>query len=157
MKIFSSKNKKGVTLVEVVFGAVILAFFATGVLSLLISANNSIDKNYEKSFALSAASQKLDIAITLLSGGTEAGYLIESGEDEEKTWTPDFDKLAAYLETDESGLVLEPDNRIIEDGAGNQREVVRGWKITLTYNGVTVKGYASNTQGAFNYDEVEEE
>ncbi len=157
MKIFSSKNKRGVTLVEVVFGTVILAFFATGVLSLLISANNSIDDNYERAFAVSAANQKLDTAITLLSGGTEAGYVTSSDNDGDgfKEFEIEVEKLLTRLELEEDSISFEEDFYVIS--ATENKTVLRGWKITLSYGDVTVKGYASNTQGAFNYDDAEEE
>ena len=54
------------------------------------------------------------------------------------------EKMIAFLQDFGKKLGLETDT----DATGGT-SYTRGWYLTLTYNGATVSGYASNTEGVF--------
>jgi len=55
------------------------------------------------------------------------------------------------LSISESDLTVTKLDCYVDPGANSSTDPdnVRGWYLSLSYKGVTVKGYASNTQGVF--------
>ena len=141
-KLLPKKSKKGITLVESVVAVVLLAMFAIGVLTLLTSGGVKIQEISKDAAAYAEATQKLDLAISAISNG-------------------------AYIEKDATDLVSLKDEALrtklgldASDTLSGRAELyklsapatstnVRGWYLELTYKGVTVKGFASNSEGVF--------
>ena len=138
------KNKKGLTLVELVFGVVILSIFALGIITALTTANTTIAKKSKESSAHAEATQMLDTIISTISNGDYEGQNRETMAD----------NLLAMYGYDDKGATLS----ISEGGSytveveGTTTTKLRGWILALDYEGVTVTGYASNTKGVFDED-----
>lgn len=148
-------SKKGVTLVETVLAVVVLSMFAIGVLSLLTSGRTMITKTTEKSEAYAIATQKMDLLISTISNTSLETE--EGAEDSFFNITPDValgDLLSLKEEKVAEITGIAKENISIDvatyDGTDvNTLENVRGWYISFPYEGVTVSGFASYTQGVF--------
>lgn len=139
---FIKKSKKGVTLVESVFAVVILSILTIGIISLLTAGGAKIFQLSGEANAYSQATSKLDLVISAISNGSTAYITTEPtvelkinelktalGLDENVTLTAELER----YDPSESATVLN----------------CRGWYLTLTYQGATVKGFASNSEGVF--------
>ena len=135
------KSKKGVTLVESVFAVIILGILTIGILSLLGTGGAKIVQISHESNAHSEAVQKLDLVISAISNGSTT-YIINETE-----VSLDVDELMNTLDFD-SSVTLNAEIVLYEEGAATITNC-RGWYLTLTCNGATVKGFASNSEGVF--------
>lgn len=131
------RSKKGITLVESVFAVVILAIFATGIISLLTAGGVKIFEISQESDTYSQAAQKMDLVIASISNGA---YI--------KTDENDLISLDTQKITD-LGVTVDKAEIVTFEGTTQTSDNVRGWYLTLSYNGVTVNGFASNTKGVF--------
>ena len=145
MKTMMKKSKKGVTLVESVFAVVILGILSIGIISLLTSGGVKIQEISQESGAYSQAAQKMDLVISAISNGSDK-YIIKGESDD--TCTLDTGKLLETLNL--SGVVTLGCTAELYDATKDPTvSNLRGWYLTLTYQGVTVKGFASNSEGVF--------
>lgn len=138
-KLLPKKSKKGITLVESVVAVVLLAMFAIGVLTLLTSGGVKIQEISKDAAAYAEATQKLDLAISAISNGA----YIDKNETK-NTVTLKVVDLKTKLSAEVEGEIS-----LYDGDAGPKPDNVRGWYLELTYNGVTVKGFASNSEGVF--------
>ena len=141
MKIFTKKSKKGITLVESVFAVVILAILTIGIISLLTAGGVKIFQISSEAGAYSQAVQKMDMIISAISNGS-ASYIttdpvVELDVDALKTTLGLTD-----VEIDETPVLYD-------SSEGATVSNFRGWYLTVTYGGATVKGFASNSEGVF--------
>ena len=141
-KLLPKKSKKGITLVESVVAVVLLAMFAIGVLTLLTSGGVKIQEISKDAAAYAEATQKLDLAISAISNGA----YIDKDSATDFVSLKDGD-LKTYLGLDASDA-LTGTHELYQSGDPTSTNV-RGWYLELTYNGVTVKGFASNSEGVF--------
>lgn len=157
--LFPAKSKRGVTLVEVVFAVVILGLFATGILGLLIAGNAKINESYAESNKYVQASAQLDLVLAAISNGSDK-YIIKDLNAEPATCKLDVAMLKQELGltadtvlTAETSLYNNLDsqnhNPLYASDTVQELYKIRGWYITLTYQGATVKGFASNSEGVF--------
>ena len=143
MRIFKLKSKKGITLVESVFAVVILAILPTGILSLLTAGGVEIEKMSQQSNAYSQASQKLDLVIAAVSNGYGQAVLNDEG-----IYTLDLS--AAGDEEDESAGTIDLDDvTVVATPELHDDNSLRGWYLEVTYMGITLEGFASDTEGVF--------
>lgn len=157
-KLLPKKSKRGVTLVEAVFAVVILAIFATGVLTLLTTGRTKIAETNRAANTYAEATQVMDGIVAAISNGN---YVKLDGTlrlDEEEvtvdgtaTAIPGIFDVLDHLDESEITLAATPDYFEKSDGSDmdHTAENTRGWYLSLSYKGITVKGYASNTQGVF--------
>ncbi|MBE5892169.1 MAG: hypothetical protein E7286_02175 [Lachnospiraceae bacterium] len=136
-KLLPKKSKQGVTLVEVVFGVVVLSIIAVGIIAALSTGSTTIHKKAQESASHSEAVQKMDAVISVISNGSYAGTDVAASAKSVLGYGSDV-TLTATAES-------------YTNAAGETK--VRGWKLSLTYKGETVTGYASNTEGVFDKDE----
>ena len=143
MKVLN-KNKKGITLVESVLAVVVLAILAIGVLTLLTAGGVKIQEISGQAAVYAEATQKLDLAISAISNGS-SDYINSTESDCDLKPVSD---LKTELDVDDVAFerVLYKDEGPTSDTTSSN---VRGWYLTLTYKGVTVKGFASNSEGVF--------
>ena len=140
-KMMMKKSKKGITLVESVFAVVILATLTIGVISLLTAGGVRIAEISGEATNYSQAVQKMDLIISAISNGSED--YIQS----DPTVSLDVDVLMTTLGIDDATISVTPD---LYDPSGNATVAnFRGWYITVTYQGATVKGFVSNSGGVF--------
>lgn len=146
-KLLPKKSKKGITLVESVVAVVLLAMFAIGVLTLLTSGGVKIQEISKDAAAYAEATQKLDLAISAISNGSsDSGYIKKTEASGVTTYSLVVDGdtgLKSVLGLDDVTIIASPEPYPGVSGS------VRGWYLELTYNGVTVKGFASNSEGVF--------
>lgn len=158
-KLFPAKSKKGVTLVEAVIAVVVLGLFATGILNLLTAGSSKIHKTFADSATYTEASAQLDLVIAAISNGSEE-FIIKDLNAEPPTCKLDVAKLreavglgedteitaqaSLYDNLDVSGI-----NPLYPAETVQELTEIRGWYITLTYQGVTLNGFASNSEGVF--------
>ena len=147
MKLFPKNSKKGVTLVESVFAVVILGIFAIGILTLLTSGGTKIQQISKEASNYTEATQKLDMAISAISNGSSE-YIIEAESGGVTTVTLNVSGLLSALGFDVTEVTMTSEIDLYEAGAATPLNV-RGWYLELTYNGATVKGFASNSGGVF--------
>ena len=142
MRIFMmNKSKKGITLVESVFAVVILATLTIGVISLLTAGGVKIAQISDEADDYSQAVQKMDMIISAISNGSED--YIQS----DPTISLDVDSLLTVLDIDDATIEVTPD---LYDSSASATDLnFRGWYITVTYRGATVKGFVSNSGGVF--------
>lgn len=145
MKTMMKKSKKGVTLVESVFAVVILGILSIGIISLLTSGGVKIQEISQESGAYSQAVQKMDLVISAISNGSN-NYIIKDESDDSCTLATD--KLLETLNLS-SGETLGCSAELYDATKDPTVSNLRGWYLTLTYQGVTVKGFASNSEGVF--------
>lgn len=136
IKLFPKKSKQGVTLVEVVFGVVVLAIIAVGIITALSTGATTIEKKAADSAAHTEAVQKMDAVISTISNGSYAGVADVAGT------------VKAELGLGDVALSATADTYKNIDNV----DVIKGWKLSLTYKGQTVTGYASNTEGVFDQE-----
>ena len=141
-KLLPKKSKKGITLVESVVAVVLLAMFAIGVLTLLTSGGVKIQEISKDAAAYAEATQKLDLAISAISNGA---YIKKDATD---IVSLEEAALKTKLELDTSDT-LNGRADLYKSGDPATSTNVRGWYLELTYKGVTVKGFASNSEGVF--------
>ena len=143
MNMKMKNSKKGVTLVESVFAVVILGILTIGILSLLSAGGVKIGQISGESKAHAAAVQKMDMVISAISNGS-SNYIQKDESTGTVTLNPDNLKTALSFGNDIGISIVKTDT----DATGGT-SYTRGWYLTLTYNGATVSGYASNTEGVF--------
>ena len=139
MNNFYIKNKKGVTLVELVLGVVILSLFAIGVLASLSAASTKIAQSSKDAATHSEATQMMDAVISIVSNGDYSPENLGAGVTAESAVLGVLDDIYSLDGVD----LFNMEPKTYADGA------LRGWKITLKYKGTTVTGYSSNTKGVF--------
>lgn len=143
-KLLPKKSKKGITLVESVVAVVLLAMFAIGVLTLLTSGGVKIQEISKDAAAYAEATQKLDLAISAISNGSSE-YIDTTDESD---WDLNAaDNLKSTIGVDD--VVFERVFYKVGSPQDKTASNVRGWYLELTFNGVTVKGFASNSEGVF--------
>lgn len=157
-KLFQKKSKKGITLVESVIAVVLLGFAATGILTMLTVSGTKIFQLGNSSAAYADATQVLDMAISAISNApsSDSAFINQAtGELNDSSLKSTlqellkdngnedlrFDKLTI---TSTKDLYEAPQN-----GETQSSRHIRGWYLTVTYKRVTVTGFASNTEGAF--------
>lgn len=131
---FFKKSKKGITLVESVFAVVILGILTIGILTLLTTGGMKIAEISSEAEDYSQAVQKMDLVISAISNGY--GNIVTDGTSYKLEFTTgsfDFTGLSDPVPSEETYNDGEP----------------RGWYLQLTYEGITVEGYVSNTKGVF--------
>ena len=148
MKLFPKNSKKGVTLVESVFAVVILGIFAIGILTLLTSGGTKIQQISKEASAYTEATQKLDMAMSAISNGS-SNYIVETEAAGVTTVTLDVSGLQTALGFDTTAVTITQEIELYDAAAAATPSNVRGWYLTLTYKGATVKGFASNSGGVF--------
>ncbi len=141
MKNIFKKNKKGVTLVESVFAVVILAILTIGIISLLTAGGVKIFQISNEAGAYSQAVQKMDLIISAISNGS-TDYITT-----DPTCALDVDALKSTLHLTDVQITATPD--LYDNSLTATVSNFRGWYLTLTYQGATVKGFASNSEGVF--------
>ena len=142
MRLFPKKSKRGVTLVESVIAVVVLGIFATGILSLLTAGGAKIMKISGESAAYAAATQKMDLVVASISNDATSYPLIDNTDPENPVY------LAKVTFAAEGASVTATLEKLVSDEPATTMNI-RGWYLELTYQGVTVKSFASFTQGAF--------
>ena len=153
MNLGMKKSKKGITLVESVLAVVILGIFATGLLSLLTTGGTKIQQISHEASAYTEATQKLDMFISAISNGSDEYIFVD---EETPTVYLDVTKLKDKLDLGSAKIMniggVEV-NQIVPDLYPGCTEYtvsnVRGWYLKLSYNGVIVSGFASNSGGVF--------
>lgn len=148
MNLLPKNNKKGVTLVESVFAVVILGIFAIGILTLLTSGGTKIQQISKEASAYTEATQKMDMTLSAISNGS-SDYIIETDVSGVTTVTLDVTGLQTALGFDATAVTITPTLELYDVSAAATPSNVRGWYLELTYNGATVKGFASNSGGVF--------
>jgi len=143
-KLLPKKNKKGVTLVELIIGVVVLSIFTLGIIASLSAANAKIAKNAQEAANHSEAVQMMDTVIAALSHG---GYS-----------TPTDVVNDLFGASAGVSLVMDSSKYTykVNPAEPTSPTLILGWDLKLTYKNVTVIGYASNTEGVFDKrEEVE--
>ncbi len=148
MRFLPKKSKKGMTLVESVIAVVVLGMFAAGVLTLLTSGGIKIQKISSEASAYTEATQKLDAVLSAISNGSST-YIEEVEVAGEKTVTLKVDALKTALGFDSAAVDIDATIELFDNTLGATPSNVRGWYVKLTYNGVTVSGFTSNSKGVF--------
>lgn len=148
MNLLPKNNKKGVTLVESVFAVVILGIFAIGILTLLTSGGTKIQQISHEASVYTEATQKMDMTLSAISNGSSE-YIEEVTSGGVTTVTLNISDLQAALGFDTSEVTITPTLELYDASAAATPSNVRGWYLELTYNGATVKGFASNSGGVF--------
>ena len=137
------KSKKGVTLVESVFAVVILGLISIGIISMLSTGSTKIFELSNESNAHAQAVQKLDLAISAISNGSTS-YITSN-----PTVSLDIQELKKTIFPDDHNKIeLSAEIVLYEAGEATVANC-RGWYLTLTYHGATVKGFVSNSEGVF--------
>lgn len=154
---FPKKSKRGVTLVESVIAVVVLGIFATGILTLLTSGGTKILETSQESAAYAQATQKLDFVIAAISNGSDEYVEYDAGADgaSPKVKGLKQDALSAKEITLISTYGTKEDGTVgTAEGADlyDQITTIRGWYLSLTYEGQTVTGFAANAEGVFDHD-----
>ena len=141
MKIFTKKSKKGITLVESVFAVVILAILTIGIISLLTAGGVKIFQISSEAGAYSQAVQKMDLIISAISNGSAENIQTDP------TVALKIEELKSTFSLNDVEITATPELYDSAEPAtvGN----FRGWYLTLTYQGATVKGFVSNSEGVF--------
>ena len=158
MNLLPKKSKKGITLVESVIAVVCLAILTIGIISLLSTGSAKIVTTGHESANMSEATEMLDFTISAISngslettksstGGEIAAIVVLSDAEMNALLEEAVDDAFSRSVTVTSTISYhDPDMNInYRDESAN----VRGWYIKLTWNGVTVRGFASNTEGVF--------
>lgn len=135
-KFLPKKSKRGITLVESVVAVVVLGILVTGILTLLTTGGIKIQEISGESATYAKACQKMDLVISALSNGSDT-YITDD--------TLNVDNLKSCLDFDDADVDITAKSVNYEGESGK----VRGWYLTLTYQDVTVQGFASNSKGVF--------
>ena len=144
MKFLPKKSKKGVTLVESVLAVVILAMFATGILTLLTAGGTKILQIGDEAAVYAEASQKMDLVVSAVSNGSES-YIVENAST--GVLSLDVNNLMSALNLSDVQITAEAS--LYDSAVAAIKSNVRGWYLELTFGDATVTGFASNTQGVF--------
>jgi len=125
-------------------------------LTLLTTGRTKIAETNRDANIRAEATQVMDGIVAAISNG---GYMATtaSGGSEVVSTTPGASLNRTDLISDLSLSISESDLTVtkldcyVDPGANSSTDPdnVRGWYLSLSYKGVTVKGYASNTQGVF--------
>lgn len=154
MRILPVKSKKGITLVETVLAVVVLGILATGILTLLTAGSSKIAQTSREAAAHAEATRQMDLILSAVSNGGD--YLVvgtdPSLEEGQQSLALDADALKTALGLDAETTLTITSTALYDasmTGPGAVVSNVRGWYLELTYQGETVTGFASNTQGVF--------
>lgn len=151
MRILPVKSKKGITLVETVLAVVVLGIFATGILTLLTAGSSKIAQTSREAAAHAEATRQMDLILSAISNG--GSYLVvgtdPSLEEGQQSLTLDPDAMKTTLGLDAGTTIAITSTALYDASQGEIVSNVRGWYLELTYQGETVTGFASNTQGVF--------
>ena len=173
------KSKRGVTLVECVIAVVLLGLLAVGVLNLLTAGGTKIAQLSKESADQAAATQKLDLAISAISNGSDV-YIKKltktvNGNDVTYCYLDTAGLKSALGLGDNVAIIadfslydgnivetIDDDGTLITETLADGTQIplsqplleIRGWYLTLTYKGqspksVTATGFASNSEGVF--------
>ena len=130
-------NKKGITLVESVLALAILVLIAVAVFSLFTAANSFIAGSGGETAAYAESVQKMDFLIAAVSDSGAlcsdpiTGELSVKQVKEALSDTGLYDaEISARVSLYDPSLPQQPEN-------------IRGWYLTLTYQGMTLQGFAS--------------
>jgi len=156
-KLFPAKSKKGVTLVEAVIAVVVLGLFATGILNLLTAGSSKVYRTFGETSAYAGATQRLDMTIAAISNGSTTYFVKGEVSDGDGSMIPtcklDVAALQSELGINDCTITARTSlygTTALADPAAEQNLAdIRGWYITLTYDGATVTGFASNSEGVF--------
>jgi len=148
-KMLPRNSKKGLTLIEIVFGVVVLSIITLGIITALTTANTKIVKNKKESVAHTEATQMLDAVISAISHGgyeTAAQILDTNNGVMKELFGSGCDATLTIIGGDTKYTYA----KAVE---GGNVDVIMGWLVQIEYDGITVRGYASNTKGAFDKNE----
>ena len=143
-------SKKGITLVESIFAVVILGILTIGIVSLLSAGGAKIIKISNEASAQAEAVQKMDQVIAAISNG--CGVIKDEANN---TYTLLIDTPASQPDPDNpqvglmDALNFDDVTLNVTTATHTSDGSLRGWYLSLTYRGVTVTGFASNSEGAF--------
>ena len=140
------KSKKGVTLVEAMFAVVILGILTVGIVSMLTVGGQKIYQISHESIAHNQAVKRLDMVISAISNGSNEYILTES---ETEVVSLDAVKLLTTLKISDNTTLIADPAVYDETSPDYSKNNFRGWYLELTYNGKTVTGFASNSEGDF--------
>lgn len=144
-RLLPKKSKKGITLVEAMIAVVVLGIFATGILNLLTAGSSKILNISHESAAYSEANQKMDQAVSMISNGSSNLFILTTDPSTNvTTCVLNESYLEGQIGADVTAVVV-----LHDDDLGNTSQNIRGWYLSLTYNGATVKAFASHTEGVF--------
>lgn len=146
-KMMMKKSKKGITLVESVFAVVILATLTIGVISLLTAGGVKIFEISSEADAYSQAVQKLDLVMSAVSNGS-SDYIVKTEiAGSADVVSLDVDVLKATLDIED--VTVTAVAKLYDTSLPATESNLRGWYITVSYKGATVKGFVSNSGGVF--------
>ena len=148
MRLLPNNSKKGVTLVESVFAVVVLGIFAIGILTLLTSGGTKIQQISHEASAYTEATQKMDMTLSAISNGSSE-YIEEITSGGVTTVTLNLSDLQAALGFNTLEVTITAIPELYDNTTAATPSNMRGWYLELTYNGATVKGFASNSGGVF--------
>ena len=134
-KLFPKNSKQGMTLIEIVLGVVVLSIFTLGIITAMAVGSTAIAKKAGETTYHAEAVQKMDAVISVISNGSYTGDVASAAK-----------SVLGY------GNEVEL-TAIAETYPTDTGDKVRGFRLSLTYKGATVTGYASNTEGVFDKDD----
>lgn len=143
MKQYLANSKKGITLVESVLALAILALVGVALLSLFTTGSTAISAESNQAAVYAAAVQKMDFLMAAVSDcGASCADPI-SGE-----------LSAAQLKEalPQGGLhdaEITAQVSLYDTSLPPRLDNLRGWYLTLTYQGVTLNGFTSYTREVF--------
>lgn len=142
------KSKKGVTLVEAMFAVVILGILTVGIVSMLTVGGQKIYQISHESIAHNQAVKRLDMVISAISNGSNE-YIFTDPETEVVSLNA-VTLLTTLKISDNTTLIADPALYVYDETPPDySKNNFRGWYLELTYNGKTVTGFASNSEGDF--------
>lgn len=156
MKSFLSRSKKGITLVESVLAVVLLGFAATGILTMLTVSGTKIFQLSDTSATYAEATQRLDLVIATISNSGFEGSAYTDAHGNAKTFlsssgelNPDNVLEALEFDSDCDLVIVGDPVKYPGNPSSEPTKNIRGWYLKLTYNNVSVQGFASFTEGSF--------
>ena len=136
-------NKKGVTLVESVLALAILALVAVALLSLFTTGSTAVSAESNRAAAYATAVQKMDFLMAAVSDcGASCADPI-SGE------LSVAQLKAALPQGSLHNTEITAKVSLYDTSLPSRLENVRGWYLTLTYQGVMLDGFTSYTREVF--------
>ena len=88
----------------------------------------------------------MDLVISAISNGS-SDYIVGETTGEVETVSLKLDVLKSTLNLTDVTITAVPD--LYDTAIPATKANLRGWYLTLTLNGVTVKAFASNSEGVF--------
>lgn len=137
-KFLPKNSKRGITLVESVVAVVVLGILVTGILTLLTTGGIKIQEISGESATYAKACQKMDLVISAISNGSDS-YIHDNALD--------VNALISGLSLGDVTIAQTAD--LYDASASATDDNIRGWYLKLTYQDVTVQGFASNSKGVF--------